>query len=115
MAVDRLKSRFWVQAQIRLCDLANLPAYIVKRGDPDAGAIILRLNRLDGTSHVFSQARGADGEAAWAKASGSDADGRLPDADAETYIARQQKFDPDIWVLEIEDPERRYTLDAKIV
>ena len=92
-----------------------MTAYIVKRGDPDAGAIILRLNRLGGTSHVFAQARGADGEAAWAKASGSDADGRLADPDAENYIARQQKFDPDIWVLEIEDPERRYTLDAKIV
>jgi hypothetical protein len=115
MAVDRLKSRIWVQAQIRLCDLANLPAYIVKRGDPDAGAVILRLDRLDGTCHVFSQARKADGSAAWTKASGSDAEGRLADAEAQAYIERQRKYDPDIWIVEIEDPERRYTLDADIV
>jgi hypothetical protein len=115
VAVDRLKTRIWVQAQIRLCDIANLPAYIVKRGDPDAGAVILRLNRLDGTSNVFNQARLADGSAAWSKATGSDAEGRIADADAVAYIERQRKYDPDLWVLEIEDPERRYTLDAKIV
>jgi hypothetical protein len=39
----------------------------------------------------------------------------MNDADALTYIERQRKYDPDLWVLEIEDPERRYTLDAKIV
>lgn len=115
MAVDRLKSRIWVQAQIRLCDIANLPAYVVKRGDPDAGAVILRLNRLDGTSHLFSQARRPDGSAAWAKAAGSDAEGRLSDADALAYIERQRKYDPDLWIVEIEDPDRRYTLDAEIV
>ena len=104
-----------MQAQIRLCDIQNLPAVVVKRGDPDGGAVILRLNRLDGTSHVFAQARTATGERAWAKASGADAEGRLADADVEAYIARQRKFDPDLWVLEIEDPERRYSLDAEIV
>ena len=98
-----------------MCDIQHLPAVVVKRGDPDAGAVILRLNRLDGTSHVFAQARTAAGERAWTKASGADAEGRLPDADADVYIERQRKFDPDLWVLEIEDPERRYSLDAEIV
>ena len=115
MAVDRLKSRIWVQAQIRMCDLAHLPVYVVSRGDPDAGVIILRLNRLDGTCHLFTQARTAAGERAWTKASGADAEGRLEDAAADAYIARQRKFDPDLWVIEIEDPERRYLLDADIV
>ena len=115
MAVDRLKSRIWVQAQIRMCDIAHLPAVVVKRGDPDAGAIILRLSRLDGTCHVFTQARTASGAAAWAKASGADAEGRLADDAADAYIARQRKFDPDLWILEIEDPERRYLLDAEIL
>ena len=91
MAVDRLKTRIWVQAQIRMCDITNLAAYIVKRGDPDAGAVILRLNRLDGTSHVFNQARQADGSAAWSKATGSDAEGRIADADAVAYIERDRK------------------------
>jgi hypothetical protein len=98
-----------------MCDIQHLPAVVVRRGDPDAGAIILRLNRLDGTSHVFSQARTPAGVLAWARATGSDAEGRLANAEADAYIERQRKFDPDLWVLEIEDPARRYSLDAEIV
>ena len=98
-----------------MCDISHLPAYVVKRGDPDAGVIVLRLNRLDGTCHLFIQARTASGTLAWSKASGADAEGRLADAEADAYIQRQRKFDPDLWVLEIEDPERRYALDGEIV
>ena len=114
MAVDRLKTRIWVQAQVRLCDINNLPAYITQHGDPDAGAVILRLNKLDGTSLVYSQARTLEGDLAWTPASGGEA-GRLSNEAADAYIARQRKFDTDLWVLEIEDPNGRYQIDGKIV
>jgi len=33
-----LTTGLWVSAQVRLCDRAFIPATVVRRGDPDAGA-----------------------------------------------------------------------------
>ena len=112
MEEPRLRVEIWIKAQVRLCDQAMTPAYIRRRGDPDAGAVILKLDRLDGTSEIFVQARTGDGSRAWTRGAG---DSPVLDADAESYIRRQLEFDPDIWVLEIEDPERRYELDGAII
>ncbi|MEK9724736.1 MAG: DUF1491 family protein [Rhodospirillaceae bacterium] len=112
MAEPRLRVEIWVKAQLRLCDLAMTPAYVRRRGDPDAGAVILKLDRLDGTSELFTQTYGPDGVRAWTRGGG---DGPVANAEAEAYLQRQLSFDPDIWVLEIEDPDRRYALDGPIL
>lgn len=112
MAEPRLRAEIWIKAQVRLCDKAMLPAFIRRRGDPDAGAVILKLDRLDGTSEIFVQARAGDGSPAWTRGSG---EAPVLDAEAETYIKRQLSFDPDIWVLEIEDPDGRYELDGAVI
>ena len=112
MAEARIKAGIWISAQLRLCDQAFLPAVVRRKGDPDAGAILIKLDRLDGTAEVLSQVRTIDGELAWMRATG---EGPAPDAEAEAYIAKQLKFDPDIWVLEIEDPQGRYEIDGRVV
>lgn len=112
MEVDRLKSGIWVQAQIRLCTIANLPAYVAKKGDPDAGAIFLRLNKLDGSNLIYSQTRDLSGEIAWAPAGSGTP---LDDAAAFEYLEKQQKYDPDLWILEIEDPNGAYIFDGAIL
>ncbi len=112
MGEARLKAEIWVRAQLRLCDLAFLPAVIRRKGDPDAGTILIKLDRLDGSAVVLSQVRTAAGALAWMRATG---EAPAPDADAEAYIQRQLKFDPDIWVLEIEDPDARYAVDGEVV
>ena len=33
----------------------------------------------------------------------------------DAYIERQVKYDPDVWVLEIEDRKGQYKMDGKIV
>ena len=109
----RLKSGIWIQALIRRCDLATIPIAVVARGDADAGAILLKLNGglAEGCS-VLTQARGQDGELVWMRATGP-----LPvaEADADAYIARQRKRDPDIWVVEIEDREPGNVIDGRVV
>jgi len=107
-----LKAEIWVKAQIRLCDLAFIPAVVVRRGDPDAGAVILRLNRLAGGVDVYTQVRDADGERAWMRGTGETP---VDDSTADAYIDEQIRFDPDLWVLEIEDPEGRYRLDRTVI
>lgn len=112
MREPALKAGIWVKAQLRVCNVNMVPAYIRRRGDPDAGAILIRLDRLDGTSTVLSQVRTAEGSRAWMRGTGA---APVADAEAEAYIERQASFDPDIWVLEIEDPDDRYRLDDDIV
>jgi hypothetical protein len=37
-----------------------------------------------------------------------------PAVDAEAYLARQLKFDPDIWIVEVEDRAGRSFLDTVV-
>jgi hypothetical protein len=112
VAIDRLKTSFWVQAQIRLCDLAAIPIAIMKRGDPDAGTVILKIARRERTCEVLSQVRDMDGEMKWMRLSGPNP---VPESDADPLIERQTKRDPDLWVIEIEDPHNRYQIDAPVL
>ncbi len=109
---DRLKSGIWVSAQVRLCGRLGLAVYVVRKGDADAGAILLKLRRAGGLWAVLSQARLADGSLGWSWGTGPEP---VPEADADSYLERQVKYDPDIWIVEIEDPESRYAPDGPIV
>jgi hypothetical protein len=112
MAEASLKAEIWVKAQIRLCDINFLPAAVLKRGDPDAGAIVLKLNRLDAGHEVYTQVRDQEGKRAWMRGTG---DQPVSETDASSYIEKQAKFDPDLWVLEIEDPKYKYEIDGKVL
>lgn len=107
-----LKAGIWVSAQVRLCDAKAMPAFVRRRGDADAGSILIRLDRLDGRSVVLSQIRDAGGERKWLMATGPEP---VADADAEAYLERRVKSDPDIWILEIEDRHDAYEPDAPVV
>jgi GMP synthase (glutamine-hydrolysing) len=109
----RLKSGIWIKALIRRCDLAAIPVAVVARGDGDAGAILLKLNGgvAEGCS-VLTQARGQDGELLWMRATGPVP---VAEVDADAYIARQRKRDPDIWVVEIEHREAGNVVDGRVV
>ncbi|MGY8992797.1 MAG: DUF1491 family protein [Rhodospirillales bacterium] len=108
---DRLKAEVWISSQIRLCGRLLLPVYVVRKGDPDAGTILIK--RVFGMSgcEVLAQARQADGSLSWVRATGP---APVLESDAEVYIKRQAGFDPDIWVIEIEDPNGIYEPDGNI-
>ncbi len=108
----RVKASVWVSAQIRTCGLLTLPAVVRRRGDPDAGSILIRLDRLDGTSIVMSQSRDAEGRQVWLMRNDALP---MPDPDVEEYLQRRIKSDPDIWILEIEDRDGRYQPDAPVI
>ena len=75
-------------------------AAVLRKGDHWGGAVIVKLNLLDGTFKVLSQTRDLDGRVAWLAAQQG---ALLAEADATAYIERQVKRDPDLWV----DRDRR--------
>tara|TARA_A100001015_G_scaffold317070_1_gene433022 strand:+ start:158 stop:496 length:339 start_codon:yes stop_codon:yes gene_type:complete len=112
MKTIRIKTEIWIKAHLRVCDRNLLPAVIRRRGDPDAGSILIKLDRLDGTCVILTRCQTVDGEQAWVKAFG-----KLTslDIDGEAYIAKQIALDPDIWLLEIEDPNAKYEIDGVLI
>jgi hypothetical protein len=111
MSEPRLKAGLWVSMALRMGDRSGRPGVVVRRGDPDAGGILVVLHGREGLG-VLSQVRDASGEMAWMRATGT---APVDQAAADAYIARQVKFDPDIWVLEFEAPDLLPPFEAKIV
>jgi hypothetical protein len=100
MTEGRIATELWVMAHIRQCISRGIVATVVKKGDDWGGAVILKLNLLGPGFRILTQSRDADGEIAWLQAKEG---ARLPEAEADEYIARQTSRDPDLWVIEIED------------
>ena len=108
----RLKSEIWVQAYLRICAVNGLFPVLTRRGDPDAGAIFVRVLRLDGTSDVYGPAAaGLAGADAERRFSSGFPLGPATDAVADAYLARQRTYDPDLWIVEVEDRAGRHCLD----
>ena len=108
----RVKAGLWVQAVLRLGQEAGRYGVVARRGDADAGGVLVLLRDRQGGVCVLSQMRAADGAAAWMRATGIAA---VDDTAAEAYVARQLRTDPDLWVLEFESPDLLPPFEARIV
>jgi hypothetical protein len=118
MTTMRLKTALWVAAYVRRCYVQGIAAVVRRRGAEEAGAVFVRVSRLDGTSDLFGPAPQSAFDAAQGTARAftpSLATQSAPDAEVEAYLARQMKFDPDIWIVEIEDRQGRAFVDEPIV
>ncbi|HRY06010.1 MAG TPA: DUF1491 family protein [Hyphomicrobiaceae bacterium] len=109
----RLRSDIWVKAYLRTCSVQGAHAVVVRHGDDDAGAIYIKISRLDGSARMFGPApAGLDsvaGERRWvALIHGSYAHER----DVDEMLVREAEFDPDLWIIEVEDREGRSFLDT---
>lgn len=107
----RLKAGIFVRALIRRIEVAGAQAFVVRKGAEESGAVLLKVSRLDGTCYLLEQARRGEGDLVWMKPLGDSVD----DARASTYFERQLRFDPDLWIVEIEDRDGRSFVDEPIV
>lgn len=104
--MSRLTSEIWIAAYLTRLRLAAIPAFVVQRGDNTAGAVLVKLNTLDGMAVCFQRSFDLmSGERQWVVL----AEGAEAEVDAS--ITRQRSFDPDLWVIEIEDKTGRHLLD----
>ncbi len=110
----RLKSALWVAAYIRRCQVEGAFAVVRRRGAEEAGAVFVRICRLNGTSDLFAPAPQSAievGQGADRSFTPSFANQPVPDATVESYLEREMKFDPDVWIVEVEEPGGRNFLD----
>ena len=104
--MSRLTAEIWVAAYLTRCRLATIPAFVVQRGDATAGAVLVKLNTLDGQACCYQRSFDLmTGERRWVIL----AEGEEAGVDAS--IGKQRGFDPDLWVIEIEDRAGRHMLD----
>jgi len=94
----------WVSATIRRLSVDAIPAMVVHKGEGESGALVVKLNLLDGTAKVLTESRDIDGSLGWMAPLGDDP---MPEEKADAYVHRSADRDPDIWVLEIEDKSGR--------
>jgi hypothetical protein len=108
----RLTSTMWVAAYVRRCHVEGAYAVVTRRGSPEAGAVFIVLDRLDGTRTLFSQAPQAlipDGEIRDRLFVAVD---NVGDAEAvKARMERELKFDPDLWIVDVEDRNGRHFLE----
>lgn len=102
----RLTAEFWVQAYLARLRLADIPAFVVAHGDDTAGAVLVKLNTLDGQARLFQRAFDLQSGARQWTVLAEGCEGAVDEA-----VARQRGFDPDLWVIEVEDRAGRHLLD----
>ena len=105
-----LSTDIWVSALIRRAELAGAFAVVVRKGDPRAGAVLVKtLDRRKGQVRLYAEATAADGERIWMRPARAEDEQGL-----DAYVERALRVDPDLWVVEIEDTEGRHFLTEAV-
>src|SRR3954447_15151550 len=114
----RLKCGIWVADHLRRCEIEGSPGVLRRRGAEEAGAIFVKVARLDGTADLFGPAP----QSAFDTARPADrlfspvvAGQPVPEMNVEERLSREVRFDPDAWIIEIEDRAGRNFLDDVVL
>lgn len=102
----RLTTDIWVSAYLTRLRLLDIPVFVTRKGDKTAGSVLVKLNTLDGQAQAFQrQFDLMTGTREWVVLASGD------EADVDASLSKQAGFDPDLWVIEVEDRQGRHLLD----
>jgi len=110
----RLRSDIFVSALIRRAEVAGAVAMLRRRGAAEAGAIYVKVDRLDGAAALYGPAAQTEAIAPGVARlfSRLHAVEWLDPAEIEARLFREIDFDPDLWIVEIEDRQGRAFIDV---
>jgi hypothetical protein len=102
----RLTADIWVSAYLTRLRLIEIPAFVVSRGDATAGAVLVKMNTLDGQACLYQRSFDLmTGDRKWVVLTEG------VERDVDVSVTKQRSFDPDLWVIEVEDKQGRHLLD----
>ena len=102
----RLTAEIWVSAYLARLRVFDIPAFVVRRGDDTAGAVLIKLNTLDGQACCYQRSFDLmSGERRWVVLTEG------PEDVVDASVQKQCDFDRDLWVIEVEDKQARHLLD----
>ena len=105
-----LSTDVWVSGLIRRAQLGGAFPAVLRKGDPRAGAVIVRVfDTACKAARLYVEAVRADGERVWMHPAAS-----RREEDIDAYVERAVRIDPDLWVVEIEDREGRHFLTEPV-
>jgi hypothetical protein len=104
-----LSADIWVSALLRRVEQAGSFAYIARRGDRNYGSVLVKvLNLRSRDVYVLREAQKGE-TTVWMRPVET-----VTEADLDDWIARQVRYDSDLWVVEIEDAEGRHFLTEPV-
>lgn len=103
-----LKAEFWTSALIRRAESSGAFAAVVKRGDKDAGACLVKVRLLNGEAMLYRPIRNMAGERVWLPK------GPAEEPEIDLYMNSRVDDDPDLWIVEIEDRQGRHFLTEPV-
>lgn len=111
----RLRSDIWVAAYLRRRNADGAFAVLRRRGAAEAGAIVIKIDCLDGRVALYGpapQSLTADLPLGVARMfSRMHQPEWIDPVDAEARLERQVRFDSDLWIVEVEDRNGGPALD----
>lgn len=111
MDEPRLKTDVYIAAIRRHCDAKLLTATVYAVGDDERGGLVLRVARSPDSVMLYEQARGHDGGRLWRMLTS----GPISERESTDKLLKRRRLDPDLWILDIEDPWGDFTLDAPVL
>jgi hypothetical protein len=108
----RLTTSVFVAALLRRAQIGGAQALVARHGAEEAGAILISVDRLDGTADLYAPAP----QSAFAEPADTDrlftcVRERAAEAEVGKWLAREVDFDPDVWLVVIEDRQGRPFVD----
>ena len=100
-----VRTELYIKAHLKRLEVEGIPAVVIRHGDDDAGDIVVKLSTMDGKASLFQREYNLEtSERTWILVLES------TEAEIDAKIKTQCGFDPDLWVLEIEDTKGRHFL-----